>query len=115
MAGVATAIGVLAVTATVTVGCVAAGAAAVRSAQVSAAADSAALAAADTAVGFVGGAPCERAEQIVLREGLDLVACDVAGVIATVEVGATTGVFAVHARARAGPPDTSSDRGGRSN
>ncbi|SDQ84614.1 helicase [Microbacterium sp. cf332] len=103
MAGVATAFGVLAVTMTIGVGCAAAGAAAIRSAQVTATADTAALAAADTALGFVGGVPCERAAEVVAAAGLELAACDVDGAIATVEVGASTGVFRVHARARAGP------------
>ncbi len=104
MAGVATAIGVLAVTATVAAGCALAGVAAIQSARVSAVADTAALAAADTALGFVGGVPCDRAEQVVARSGLALTACEVDGVVATVVVGSSGGVFAVQARARAGPP-----------
>lgn len=104
MAGVATAIGVLAVTATVAAGCALAGVAAIQSARVSAVADTAALAAADTALGFVGGVPCDRAEQVVARSGLALTACEVDGVVATVAVASSAGVFAVQARARAGPP-----------
>ncbi|MDD7944877.1 helicase [Microbacterium sp. NE2HP2] len=105
MAGVATAIGVLAVTATVAAGCALAGVAAIQSARVSAVADTAALAAADAALGFVGGVPCERAGHVVARSGLALTACEVDGVVATVAVGSSAGVFAVQARARAGPPE----------
>lgn len=104
MAGVTTAIGILAVTATLAVGCAAAGAAAIRSAQVSAAADGAALAAADTAMGAAPGAPCEQARRVAAAARIELVGCDVDGVVATVETAATVGVFRVHARARAGPP-----------
>jgi hypothetical protein len=105
MAGVATAIGVLAVTATVSAGCVLAGTAAIQSARVSAAADTAALAAADAALGFVGGAPCERAGQVVARAGLAFAACEVDGVTVTVVVASPAGVFTVQARSRAGPPE----------
>jgi len=104
MAGAATAIGILAVTATLAVGCAAAGAAAIRSAQVSAAADGAALAAADAAMGAVPGAPCEQATRVAALGGVELVACDIDGVVATVETAAPVGVSRVHARARAGPP-----------
>lgn len=103
MAGAMTAVGILAVTATVAAGCAWAGVAAIQSARVSAVADTAALAAADTALGFVGGVPCDRAAQVVARAGLALTACEMDGVVATVVVGATVSAFAVQARARAGP------------
>ncbi|WP_256728857.1 helicase [Microbacterium oleivorans] len=90
--------------ATLAAGCAAVGAAAIRSAQVSAAADGAALAAADVAMGAAPGAPCEQAERVTAHAGVDLVACDIDGVVATVEAAAPVGVFRVHARARAGPP-----------
>jgi len=102
--GAAVAAGVLVVTATLAAGCAAVGGAAIRSAQVTATADSAALAAADAAVGIVGGAPCERAARVVASARLDLASCEVAGVVATVEVAGSAGVFRVQARARAGPP-----------
>ncbi|MDF2579974.1 MAG: helicase [Microbacterium sp.] len=105
MAGVATAVGVLAVTATVAAGCALAGAAAIQSARVSAVADTAALAAADTALGFAGGVPCDRAAQVVARSGHALAACEMDGVVATVLVESTAGVFAIQARSRAGPPE----------
>lgn len=104
MAGVAMAVGVVVVTATVAAGCALAGAVAIQSARVSATADTAALASADAALGFVGGVPCDRAEQVVARSGLALAACEVDGVVATVVVESSAGGFAVRARARAGPP-----------
>lgn len=105
MAGAATAVGVLAVTATVAAGCALAGAAAIQSARVSAVADTAALAAADAALGFVGGVPCGRAAQVVARSGLALTECEMDGVVVTVVVESTAGVFAVRAHSRAGPPE----------
>ncbi|MFS0712424.1 helicase [Microbacterium sp. 2P01SA-2] len=100
-----TAVGILAVTATVAAGCAWAGAAAIQSARASVVADTAALAAADTALGFVGGVPCDRAAQVVERAGLVLTVCETDGVVATVVVGATVSAFAVQARARAGPAE----------
>ncbi len=104
MAGSTVSIGVLAVVATLGMGLGAVGAAAVSAARAAATADTAAVAAADTALGFVAGAPCERAEEIVSSAGLALVGCEVDGVSATVTAAVAAGVFRVHARARAGPP-----------
>lgn len=107
MAGSTLAIGALAVTAALGVGCAAVGAAAVRSAQVSTTADAAALAAADAASGAASGEPCERADDVARHAGLSVDGCDVDGLIATVEVSASVGALRVHARARAGPPPAS--------
>ncbi|AZS43234.1 hypothetical protein BWL13_00785 [Microbacterium oleivorans] len=104
MAGSATTIGVLALTATLTVGFVAAGAAAASSARAAGAADVAALAAADTASGLVAGEPCARAADVAGRVGASLTACRIDGLIATVEVSLDVGPLAARARARAGPP-----------
>ncbi|MEH3088703.1 MAG: helicase [Microbacterium arborescens] len=103
MAGTTVAVGVLAVAAILAAGVGTAGAAAVRAAQASATADTAALAAADTVLGHFDGAPCDRAGRTAVRAGLELTACEVDGVVATVEVAASMGVFRVQARARAGP------------
>ncbi|ALJ19486.1 hypothetical protein [Microbacterium sp. No. 7] len=104
MAGTAVAAGVLAATAVFAAGVATAGAASVRSVQVAGVADAAALAAADAASGAVPGVPCERAGQLAARGGATLVACEVDGLVAVVEVSAPFGVFAASARARAGPP-----------
>ena len=64
MAGLAAAVGVLAVSATLAVGVAAASAATVRSAHAAGAADAAALAAADTASGALIGIPCDAAAQV---------------------------------------------------
>lgn len=104
MAGLAAAVGVLAVSATLAVGVAAASAATVRSAHAAGAADAAALAAADTARGALAGVPCEAAAQVAGAVGARLVACDLGGLVATVRVEVGSGVFAAHARARAGPP-----------
>ncbi|MFT4135590.1 helicase [Microbacterium sp.] len=104
MAGSALAVGVLAVSATLGVGYATAGAVSVRAAQVAGVADAAALAAADAASGAVSGLPCERAAQLAARGGAGVVSCTVDGLVATIEVTASAGVFPLRARARAGPP-----------
>ncbi|MDT3330186.1 helicase [Microbacterium sp. KSW-18] len=104
MAGAATTVGVLAVSATLAVGFVAAGAAAASSARAAGAADAAALAAADTASGLVPGEPCVSAADVAARNGASLTACRIDGLIATVEVSIDVGPLDARARARAGPP-----------
>lgn len=104
MSGSATTVGILAVTATLTVGFVTAGAAAAASARAAGAADAAALAAADTASGLVPGDPCARAAEVAGRVGAAVSACRIDGLIATVEVSIGVGPLDARARARAGPP-----------
>lgn len=104
MSGLSLAIGALAVTATLAMGCAGIGVAASRSIRAASAADASALAAADAASGAVVGVPCERAAEIAARHGAALEDCTVEGLIATVEVSAPVGVFTARARARAGPP-----------
>lgn len=72
--------------------------------RVVAAADAGALAAADTALGIHPGAPCAVAADVVAAHGAELVRCDVAGLVATIEVGARIVGMPVSVRARAGPP-----------
>ncbi|WP_169581016.1 MULTISPECIES: Rv3654c family TadE-like protein [Microbacterium] len=67
-------------------------------------ADAAALAAADAASGAVTGVPCERAREITQRGEVELTACELDGLVATVSVSAPFGVLVAVARARAGPP-----------
>lgn len=104
MSGLSLAIGALAVTATLAMGCASVGVAAGRSIRAAAAADASALAAADAASGAVVGVPCERAADVSARHGGALTSCAVDGLIATVEVTVPVGVFTARARARAGPP-----------
>ncbi|WP_065571299.1 Rv3654c family TadE-like protein [Microbacterium oleivorans] len=104
MAGTATTVGVLAVTATLAVGFVTAGAAASTAARAAGAADAAALAAADTASGLVLGEPCEQAADVAAHVGASLTACRLDGLIATVEVSVAFAAWDARARARAGPP-----------
>ena len=104
MVGLAAAVGVLAVSATLAVGVAAASAATVRSAHAAGAADAAALAAADTASGALIGIPCDAAAQVADAAGARLIACDLDGLVASVRVEVGSGAFAAHARARAGPP-----------
>jgi len=69
------------------------------------AADLAALAAADAAVGRVGGAPCEIGAQVAAANGANLDQCVADGVRVLVGVGvALPGGLRVTSRARAGPP-----------
>ncbi|MDQ1126755.1 secretion/DNA translocation related TadE-like protein [Microbacterium sp. SORGH_AS 505] len=104
MAGTATTVGVLVVTATLAVGFVTAGAAASTAARASGAADAAALAAADTASGLVPGEPCDQAAAVAGRVGASVSACRLDGLVATVEVSIAFGAWDARARARAGPP-----------
>ncbi|TFD91160.1 helicase [Cryobacterium lactosi] len=67
------------------------------------AADAAALAAADVASGLMPGVPCETAARAAELNGARLAACTVDGLIATVAVARTVGVFPLSSRARAGP------------
>lgn len=103
MAGVALAVGTLAVAATMAVGCGAVAAAAVQSARASGVADAAALAAADAASGAITGAPCERAADVAGAVGAEITVCELEGLIATVRVRLGAGYVAAEARARAGP------------
>jgi secretion/DNA translocation related TadE-like protein len=68
------------------------------------AADAAALAAADTASGAVAGIPCEAAFAAASMNGASLGACAVDGLIASVTVNRSVGVFDLSSAARAGPP-----------
>lgn len=104
MAGSATTVGVLAVTATLAVGLLAAGGAAATAARAAGAADAAALAAADTASGLVPGEPCARAADVASRVGASVSACRIDGLIVTIEVSIGVGPLDARARARAGPP-----------
>lgn len=104
MAGVAVTLGAAAVTSALAVGVAAVGSAAILSARASGAADAAALAAADAASGAVSGVPCEVAERVAAAGGAVVVACDLDGLVATVQVRTGAGLLAAHARARAGPP-----------
>lgn len=72
--------------------------------RVVAAADAGALAASDTALGVVPGVPCERADAVVVAHGATLSACELDGVVATVEASATFAGIPIAVRSRAGPP-----------
>ena len=104
MAGAATAVGIAAAVAVLTVGLAAAGAAGVHAQRLAAAADAAALAAADAASGAVAGVPCERASEIAASFGATVSMCELEGLIATVRVSADFGALPASATARAGPP-----------
>ena len=107
MAGSALAAGLLAVTATLTVGLVVVGGASVTAQRTAGVADAAALAASDVATGAVPSADpaCVVAARVAEAAGAQLTFCLLDGAVATVEVrSAYSGLSAV-ARARAGPPD----------
>ncbi|MCT9821002.1 helicase [Microbacterium sp. W1N] len=104
MPGTILALGAVAATAVFAVGLGAAAAVSLGATRAGVAADAAALAAADTAAGFAAGEPCTRAAEVAARGGARIVSCDLDGLVATVEVAGTAGVYAVQARARAGPP-----------
>lgn len=72
-----------------------------------AAADAAALAAADTAVGIVAGAPCNRAASVAEINGAVLTGCRVDGLIVTVTVAAGGVPLRASVSATAGPPGSS--------
>lgn len=67
------------------------------------AADAAALAAADAVSGAVAGDPCDLAERLAARNGARLVACELAGSVASVAVVVERAAFTATASARAGP------------
>ncbi|UAJ80440.1 flp pilus-assembly TadE/G-like family protein [Leifsonia sp. ZF2019] len=68
-------------------------------------ADLAALAAADAAVGRIGGEPCELADRVAEENGAELEECLMAGLEATVTVGVDIpGGWRAAVSARAGPP-----------
>jgi secretion/DNA translocation related TadE-like protein len=98
------AIAVVAVLAVVALSAVTVGAALAQRQRAVGAADAGALAAADTALGIHPGVPCAAAAAVVAAHGAELAACDVAGVVATVEVHANILGMPVSVRARAGPP-----------
>lgn len=104
MPGTVLAAGVVGFAASVAVGLCAVTAGAVASQRIAGAADAAALAAADTASGAVSGVACDRAAEIADATGARLVSCEVDGLIATVSVAGSFGMFDLTARARAGPP-----------
>ncbi|MEY9951265.1 Rv3654c family TadE-like protein [Leifsonia sp. EB34] len=68
------------------------------------AADATALAAADAAVGRMGGEPCGRAEAVAHANGAAVAGCVVSGVVVTVEVVVPYLGWKAAAGARAGPP-----------
>lgn len=72
------------------------------------AADNAALVAADAAAGWVSGEPCALAADVMNAAAAQLDDCSVDAAQAEVRVAASvqTVFGVVHARARAGPPDT---------
>lgn len=72
--------------------------------RVTGAADAAALAAADIAVGLLPGYPCEAAASVAAGNAGTLSACQIDGLVVTVRVSATVGLFPVTATATAGPP-----------
>ena len=67
------------------------------------AADAAALAAADTASGLMPGVPCEMAARAAELNAARMTGCTVHGLIATVSVAGSAGLFPISSRARAGP------------
>ena len=106
MGGSVLAVGVVAVTATLSMGLAVLGGAAVTAQRAAGAADAAALAAADVTSGAVPAAKdaCAVAADVAVASGAALHACQIDGLTATVEVrSAYAGLVAV-ARARAGPP-----------
>lgn len=98
------ALGILAMLAVLTLAAVGVGSALAARQRVVAAADAAALAAADTALGIHPGIPCQVAAEVTAAHGVNLVRCDLDGVVATVAVSAEIAGVAVDASARAGPP-----------
>lgn len=104
MPGTLLAVGVIACTATVAVGLVAAGGAALYGQRLAGAADAAALAAADAASGAVSGDPCDRAAQVAEAAEVALERCDLDALIATIRVSGSFAGLPATAVARAGPP-----------
>lgn len=104
MPGAAASVGVLAVTAVLTVAFVTVGAGAATGQRLSGAADAAALAAADAASGAVSGVPCERAADLAAAHDATVTGCEIDGLVATVTVASRFVGLPVTATARAGPP-----------
>lgn len=104
MPGAVLAVGVVACAAAAAVGLAVVAGAAMTGQRLAAAADAAALAAADAASGAVSGIPCDRAREVAVAVGADLIRCDGDGLVMTVTVTAPFGPFAAEASARAGPP-----------
>lgn len=104
MAGGVLATGIVAVAAAASIGLCAVGGAAVEGQRLAGAADAAALAAADSASGAVVGVPCERAGELAAEADVELSACELDGLVATVTVTDRFAGFVVSASARAGPP-----------
>lgn len=98
------ALALIALLTVVTLAVVAVGSALAARQRVIAAADAGALAAADTALGIHPGLPCAVAEAVVAAHGVGLAACELEGVVATIEVRAVVLGMPVDARSRAGPP-----------
>ncbi|MBN6192398.1 MULTISPECIES: Rv3654c family TadE-like protein [Microbacterium] len=107
MAGTVLAAGVLVVGATLSVGLAAVGGAAVTAQRAADAADAAALAAADARSGAIPTArtPCDLAAHVAQAGGARLIACSLAGDVATVTVSAAYAGLAAVSRARAGQPE----------
>lgn len=97
-------VGTIAVVSALAMGVAAAGGAAVTAQRVSASADAAALAAADSALGFAPGAPCENAARVAEQNRTTLAECDVAGTTARVTVHGSYAGMAISVTARAGAP-----------
>ncbi|MGV8970284.1 MAG: Rv3654c family TadE-like protein [Microbacteriaceae bacterium] len=77
--------------------------------QLEGAADAAALAAADARLGVVGDYPCPLASRLASANGANLDSCVFDGLIVTVSVSRTVGVFAMTSSATAGPPTSGVD------
>ncbi|MGF3053265.1 Rv3654c family TadE-like protein [Microbacterium sp. YY-03] len=97
-------VGTMAVVSTMALGVVTAGGAAVTAQRLSAAADAAALAAADSALGFAPGVPCDNAARIAAAHGAVLAECTVDETTVRVSVNDTFAGFPIAAAARAGAP-----------
>lgn len=112
MAGSVLSVGVMLCLTSIAVATAAISGASVESQRVSGAADAAALAAADAASGAVAGEPCGRAGEVAAAVGVRVVACDVAGLVATVTVQSSYLGLPARASARAAPPAVTSDSPG---
>lgn len=112
MAGSVLSVGVMLCLTSMAVAAAAVSGASVVSQRVSGAADAAALAAADAASGAVTGAPCVRAGEVAAALDVQVVACDVAGLVATVAVQSTYLALPARASARAAPPEITADSPG---
>ncbi|MGP3534752.1 helicase [Microbacterium sp. RD1] len=104
MPGTLLAAGALAASATLAVSLCAVAGASVHAQRLAGVADAAALAAADALSGAVTGQPCARAAEVAAAGGAAVSSCVLDGLVATVSVAASWGVFPAGAVARAGPP-----------